>query len=182
MIFKGYRACALNKAGMTIDKSYAVDSDWKVTDDEGNLRRAELLIWEDEDMSNVDRMLNEQAEYLNRQKTLSLEDANAIHANEQADRFNAGKPQLSYMLDAPNAMTGLCRAFEAGAKKYSRDNWKKGLDRTELIDCLMRHLQKSQMGLVIDEETQVDHLYLLLWNAIVLAEQYGTKEGEDEVL
>lgn len=99
--------------------------------------------------------------------------------SEKADRFNAGKPQLSYMLDAPNAMAGLARAFEAGAEKYSRDNWKKGLDRNEIIDCLMRHLQKSQMGLVIDEETQVDHLHLLLWNALVLAEQYGIKEYED---
>lgn len=95
----------------------------------------------------------------------------------KADRFNAGKPQLSYMLDAPNAMVGLSRAFEAGAEKYSRDNWKKGLDRNELVDCLMRHLQKSQMGLVIDEETGVDHLHLLLWNALVLAEQYGV-EGD----
>ena len=91
----------------------------------------------------------------------------------KADRFNEGKPQLSYMLDAPNAMIGLCKAFEAGAEKYSRDNWKKGLDRKELIDCLMRHLVKAEAGDPVDEETGVDHLYHVVWNAVVLAEQYG---------
>lgn len=91
----------------------------------------------------------------------------------KADRFNSGKPQLSYMLDAPNAMIGLCRTFEAGAKKYSRDNWKKGLNEQELLDCLMRHLVKSVSGEEVDEETLVDHKYHVLWNALVWAEQYG---------
>ena len=90
-----------------------------------------------------------------------------------ADRFNEGKTQLSYMLDAPNAMEGLARVFAEGAKKYDRDNWKKGLDRLELVDCLLRHLQKAQRGLVLDDETGQDHLYHVLWNALVLAEQYG---------
>jgi hypothetical protein len=93
-----------------------------------------------------------------------------------ADRFNEGKPQLSYMLDAPKAMIGLARVFEAGAKKYSRDNWKKGLERNELIDCLMRHLIKAQAGQVNDEETGCNHLNHVLWNALVLAEQFNGEE------
>ena len=99
----------------------------------------------------------------------------------KADRFNEGKPQLSYMLDAPNAMEGLSRVFAEGAKKYDRDNWKKGLDRLELVDCLLRHLQKAQRGLVLDDETGQDHLYHVLWNALVLAEQYGEIGNDTEV-
>src|SRR3546814_8933892 len=44
----------------------------------------------------------------------------------QADRYNTGKPELSYLFDAPLAMEGLAQRFSLGAKKYSRDNWKKG--------------------------------------------------------
>jgi hypothetical protein len=96
-----------------------------------------------------------------------------------ADRFNEGKPQLSYMLDAPRAMIGLTKAFEAGAKKYSRDNWKKGLDRYEIIDCLMRHLLKAQAGQLNDEETGVNHLNHVLWNALVLADQFNGEEFDE---
>ena len=151
MIFRDYRACVLDKSGMTVGKGYAVDSLGKVEDDRGVLRTASLLIWDD------------------------VQEAQPrMTATEvKADRFNTGKPQLSYMLDAPNAMIGLSRAFEAGAEKYSRDNWKKGLDRNELVDCLMRHLVKAQAGELADEETGVDHLYHVVWNAVVLAEQYG---------
>ncbi len=95
----------------------------------------------------------------------------------KADRFNEGKPQLSYLLDAPLAMEGLAKRFELGAKKYGRNNWKKGLNTLEIIDSLLRHLSAYQNGELTDEADGGYHVDAILWNALVLSEQFHqTKE------
>lgn len=111
-----------------------------------------------------------------------------VEASEpRAMRFNAGKPQLSFVLSAPEALKGLSKVFEAGAEKYSRDNWKLGLDTNELIDSAMRHLLAYANGdeLDLDPETSraengytgLPHVDQALWNLFVLAEQYRTFPG-----
>lgn len=95
----------------------------------------------------------------------------AEHFHEQADRYNEGKPELSYILDAPLAMQGLANRFALGAKKYSRDNWKKGLPDTQVIDSLLRHLSAYQNGEMHDEDGGL-HVDAIVWNAVVLSEQY----------
>ncbi len=99
--------------------------------------------------------------------------------SEKAMRFNEGKAPLSYILSAPNAIEGLARVFEHGAEKYSRDNWKKGLDRNELIDSLLRHLTKIANGDLVDKDSKLHNFNHVLWNALILAEQYN-KEHEKE--
>ncbi len=91
----------------------------------------------------------------------------------QADRFNTGKPELSYLLSAPYAIEGLCEAFTFGAKKYSRDNWKQGFPANQLINSLLRHLTAYANGDPIDEESGINHLNMVLWNALVLADEYN---------
>lgn len=91
---------------------------------------------------------------------------------DKALRYNEGKPQLSYVFDAPLAMEGLAARFELGAKKYSRNNWKKGMDDNVIIDCLLRHLSKFQNGEDCDQADGGYHVDAILWNAVVLAEQY----------
>jgi hypothetical protein len=93
------------------------------------------------------------------------------HYTEQADRYNTGKPELSYILDAPLAMEGLANRFSLGAKKYSRDNWKKGLPDVQVIDSLLRHLKAYQNGEALDEDGG-NHVDAIVWNAVVLSEQY----------
>lgn len=93
----------------------------------------------------------------------------------QADRYNEGKPQLSYIFDAPLAMQGLAKRFELGAKKYSRDNWKKGLPDVEIIDALLRHLSAYQNGEIGDPDGG-NHVDAILWNAVVLAEQFYRRQ------
>jgi hypothetical protein len=89
-----------------------------------------------------------------------------------ADRFNEGKPELSYILDAPLAMQGLANRFSLGAKKYARNNWKGGFEDSSLIDSLLRHLTAYQNGEVVDEADGGYHVDAIVWNAVVLSEQY----------
>lgn len=92
-------------------------------------------------------------------------------AKEQADRYNHGKAQLSFVFDAPLAMEGLANRFELGAKKYSRDNWKKGLPDVQVIDALLRHLSAYQNGETTDPDGGY-HVDAIVWNAVVLSEQF----------
>lgn len=98
----------------------------------------------------------------------------------RADRFNEGKPKLSYILDAPLAIEGLSNRFELGAKKYSRNNWKKGFDDTSLIDSLLRHLAAYQNGETVDPVDGGYHMDAVVWNAIVLSEQFHKRRIENE--
>lgn len=95
----------------------------------------------------------------------------------KALRYNEGKPKLSYMLDFPRAMEGVCRVAAFGAEKYSRDNWKKGLDESALYDSLMRHLvaAKQEGPHAVDEESGLAHLFHAAWNVLVLCEQHVRK-------
>tara|TARA_R110002126_G_scaffold93585_2_gene221622 strand:- start:1708 stop:2301 length:594 start_codon:yes stop_codon:yes gene_type:complete len=102
-------------------------------------------------------------------------------SEDTAMRFNNGKSELSYMMSLPNASAGVSAAFAMGAKKYARDNWKKGLDRNQIVDSALRHLMKSQNGEVFDEESGLDHLFHFAWNALVLAEQEGLVKTEGVV-
>jgi len=97
---------------------------------------------------------------------------------EQALRYNTGKPELSFLLSAPYAMTGLAEVFTEGAKKYPRDNWKKGFPKDQLVDSLLRHLMAYQNGQENDEETGCNHLNHVLWNAMALADEYNGKRAE----
>ena len=96
----------------------------------------------------------------------------------KAARDNKGKPQLSFMLDIPVAMAGVCKQFELGVEKYDRDNFKKGLDKNELIDSAMRHLMDYKAGVEVDVDSNQCHTFAAAWNLLILAEQHSF--GGDE--
>lgn len=102
--------------------------------------------------------------------------------NNLALRFNEGKPKLSYIATAPNAITGLANVFNFGAevKKYGKHNWKKGLTLSSLIDSLDRHKLMFINGENIDAESGLPHVDHLLWNALILAEMYYTRPDMDD--
>ena len=103
-----------------------------------------------------------------------------VDTKEVALRYNEGKPELSFILDAPLAMKGLAERFALGARKYPRHNWKKGFQQESLIDSLLRHLLAFQNGEVYDEDGGL-HVDAIVWNSVVLSEQHHKMLNESKV-
>jgi hypothetical protein len=98
----------------------------------------------------------------------------------QADRFNEGKPKLSYLLEFSNAGREIAGVCEFGAKKYSRNNYKKGLPYTETIDAALRHITKFLDGKDIDEESGCHHMAHAAWGCMALLEFINTHPEFDD--
>lgn len=99
---------------------------------------------------------------------------------EQALRYNEGKPQLSYILDANYAIEGICKVMEFGATKYERNNWKKGFPKEKLADSLLRHLTKFLNGEELDEESGLPHVDHIGCNALFLAQHFNGRKPTSE--
>ena len=76
--------------------------------------------------------------------------------NKLAARFNSGKPKLSFV--HPIIMEEIARVMEYGAKKYARDNWRKGLPINSIIDSALRHLMDFKEGSTYDKESNETEL------------------------
>ena len=83
-------------------------------------------------------------------------------------RLNAGKPELSLVLEAGEALKGAAQVLTFGKHKYSRSNWKKGLPVTEITDSLLRHLVAYLSGEDTDPETGELHVDHVTVNALFL--------------
>jgi hypothetical protein len=57
------------------------------------------------------------------------------------------------------ALEAVAKLYEAGAKKYAKDNWKKGIPLSRFLDSAFRHL-----GKLADKWTDEDHAAAVAWN------------------
>ena len=96
-----------------------------------------------------------------------------------ADRFNAGKPELSYV---PRGLVeGCSRSLMFGATKYARNNWKRGLGDASIMDSLLRHLFQYLSGEEFDAESGLCHLDHAAGNLGFLLEQRRVREADGEM-
>ena len=98
----------------------------------------------------------------------------------KAERHNTGKAPLSFILDAPRAIAAQAEVLQFGAEKYSRENWKKGLPKGEVIDSLLRYLTAYHNGELIDEESGLPHVAHVMCNATFLTELELRGDYSDE--
>ena len=89
---------------------------------------------------------------------------------KKADRYNEGKIQWS-LVDF-KALEPMVQGLMYGAEKYSRDQWKNGLDMKEILDSLERHYVAILSGEMIDEESGVPHIGLLMCNTLFYSHFY----------
>lgn len=94
-------------------------------------------------------------------RTMSRED---IEKAITGLRFNQGK--LRWELLPDKALEPMIRVLEYGAKKYTDNNWQKGLVLPEILACLQRHLVALKSGETHDEESGQPHIGHILCNAM----------------
>jgi hypothetical protein len=94
-----------------------------------------------------------------------------------ATKNDNGKPDLSLVPRA--AIEAIGRAMTFGAFKYSRNNWKKGMEWSRLVASCMRHLTAWNDGENQDPESTLNHLDHALACLAMLADYQKTKNGID---
>jgi hypothetical protein len=88
-----------------------------------------------------------------------------------AQRFNQGKPKLSYIRLFHSAIEVFARVKEFGAAKYDDGNWRQGgKPDKEYLDSLDRHIDQFLKGEIYDEDSGCAHLGHALWNIAALIE------------
>jgi len=97
---------------------------------------------------------------------------------EEGLRYNEGKPR--YDLLHPFAKEQLARVFEMWAKKYSENNWQKGMAWSKVLASLHRHLEAIERGEDYDKESGILHAAHVEWNAHALCAYYKIyPQGDD---
>lgn len=85
-------------------------------------------------------------------------------------RYNEGKPKWS--LIHFKSIEPMVRVLEYGAEKYTvgdvsgKENWKKDLDTTEVLESLSRHLFALMDGEELDPESGLHHIGHIMCNAM----------------
>lgn len=97
---------------------------------------------------------------------------------DKALRYNSGKIRLDLVPES--AIVGLGKVLTIGAKKYAPDNWRKGLDWSDVSSSLERHLMAYKRGEDFDLETGLLHMEHILTNAAFLVEYYKTHPELDD--
>lgn len=100
--------------------------------------------------------------------------------SDKAARHNKGKPQLSMVLEARNAINELAAVLGFGAEKYERGNWRKGMSWVQTADSMLRHTTAFLAGEDNDPESGLPHVGHILCNALFLAEFYTTHPEHDD--
>jgi Domain of unknown function (DUF5664) len=96
----------------------------------------------------------------------------------KAERNNEGKPQFSFIPYEAQRQEAFVWAF--GAKKYSRDNWRKGLPFMSVVDSMLRHVYAYAQGETNDPESGLPHMACIRCNAAMLLEYELTHPELDD--
>ena len=102
-------------------------------------------------------------------------------------RFNKGKLPLDQV--PPSMVKAFAEIAAYGEKKYSKHNWRKGMDWSSVYACAQRHLNEWFGGQELDngdpnnpddKGSGLPVLYHALWNIAALIEYQEKGVGKDD--
>lgn len=93
-------------------------------------------------------------------------------------RFNKGK--LRWGLVNYKALEPMIRVLMFGAEKYDDHNWKKGMPRKVVLECLQRHLADLMDGQTHDKESGLPLIGHIMCNAMFYQYYVDHNIGADE--
>lgn len=83
------------------------------------------------------------------------------HINPKSEnvalKHDNGKPKLS--LVNRECLNGIAKAMEYGMLKYEKNNYKKGMEWSRVLDALLRHATAWGEKEELDPESALNHLY-----------------------
>lgn len=106
-------------------------------------------------------------------------DPYGIAQHAPGSKLDAGKPDMSLLLDFGRALEDVARLCTVGAEKYSRTGWVSvpdGINR--YTAAMMRHLTHENRE-KYDKETKVLHATATAWNALARLELMLRGEAND---
>jgi len=95
----------------------------------------------------------------------------------KADRNNADKPPMYYLLTFGQALAEVAYVCAHGEREYSRYNYLKGAPESEHASSLMRHLLAHWSGERVDSKSGRPHLAHAAWNMLRWLAEDLTRPG-----
>lgn len=106
-------------------------------------------------------------------------DGNAeVFGRLEGAKFDNGKLRMD--LIPPEADRAMAQVLTMGAAKYGDRNWEKGLNWSRVLAALKRHLLDWEMRVDLDEESKLNHMKHVLWNAMALVTFIERGVGRDD--
>lgn len=96
---------------------------------------------------------------------------------EKGKKFDVGKPELSLL--PKEALEEISKVLSFGASKYGRNNWKKGIEYTRLLDASLRHLYAYSEKQDNDPESGISHVAHAACNLLFILWQEAHKKEMD---
>lgn len=93
-------------------------------------------------------------------------------------KFDNGKAPLSWI--PRKILEEEANVFLYGSKKYARNNYKKGMEWSRVIDAALRHLYAFADGENFDKESKLHHLSHCKANLTMLMYYYFNNKGKDD--
>ena len=97
---------------------------------------------------------------------------------EKAEKNDKGK--IKWHLLDQRTLEDTVKVLEFGAKKYDKDNWKKGLYTSQIYDSIKRHLDSFMSGIDYDGESNLPHIAHIQANLMFLTWMLKNKREFDD--
>ncbi len=102
----------------------------------------------------------------------------ADEKEDKALRYNDGK--LKWSLVHYASLAPMIQVLMFGAKKYAPNNWKKKINRAELLESMQRHLSALMDGEEVDNESKLSHMGHILCNGMFYCYHFVILRRPDE--